>query len=237
MSLKLLSIIIPVYNEINTIEKIIKKVDEVESNDYKKQVIIVDDFSNDGTREFLIDLKRLRSDYTIIFQNKNIGKGKAIRTGLKHVKGEYTIIQDADLEYDPNEINLLIDPILKGVANVVYSSRFIGGKPHRVLYFWHSIANKYLTYLSNLFTGLNLTDMESGYKLFDTKLLNSLDLKENGFGFEPEVTAKICKIPDLRLYEVGISYYGRTYHEGKKISLIDAFKALFCIIKYNLSIF
>ena len=233
MNTRLLSIIIPVYNEINTIEKVLYKVDSVELNSYDKQVILVDDFSSDGTREYLINLKRLRNDYTIIFQNKNIGKGKAIRTALKHVKGEYTIIQDADLEYDPKEINLLMEPILKNEANVVYSSRFSGGKPHRVIYFWHSIANKYLTFLSNIFTGLNLTDIESGYKLFETKIINSIKLKENGFGFEPEVTAKISKIPNIKIYEVGISYYGRTYDEGKKINLKDAFIAVYCIVKYN----
>jgi len=226
-----LSIIIPCYNEINTINEVIKRVKS--SKIKSKQIIIVDDFSTDGTRELLSNFAD--ESIQIIFKNKNQGKGAAILKGIELATGEITIIQDADLEYDPEEYEKIINPILLGKADVVYGSRFQGAQPHRVVYFWHRLGNGFLTLLSNIMTDLNLTDMETCYKAFRTEILKSIDIKEKRFGFEPEITAKVAR-KRLRIYEVGISYYGRTYEEGKKIGWRDGVRAIWCIIKYNLLI-
>jgi len=237
MNKQKLSIIIPVYNEEATIYSILSKIEKVRLiDDIQKEIIIVNDCSKDDTKgaiqKYIIDNHNIPIRY---FEHEiNKGKGAALRTGILKATGEYLIIQDADLEYDPNEYNDLLKPIIAGFADVVYGSRFMGGNPHRVLYFWHSIGNNFLTFLSNIFTNLNLTDMETCYKLFDTKIIQAINLKENRFGFEPEITAKISRIPKLRIYEVGISYYGRTYIEGKKIGWKDGFRAVYCIIKYGL---
>ena len=222
-----LSIIIPCYNEKNTIEEIINAVSNCPVID--KEIIVVDDFSTDGTRELLNKFQDIR----IAFHNKNMGKGAALRTGFKMATGDICIVQDADLEYDPQELPIVINPILEGKADVVFGSRFLSGRPHRVVYFWHSVGNGVLTLLSNFFTDLNLTDMETCYKAFRTEIIKSIKIRENRFGFEPEITAKISKM-NLRIYEVGISYYGRTYSEGKKIGWRDGFRAIYCILKYNL---
>ena len=222
-----LSIIIPCYNEINTILQIIDAVKSCPVDD--KEIIIVDDFSSDGTRELLNNISGIKT----YFHNKNQGKGAALRSGFKLATGDICIVQDADLEYDPQELPIVIDPILKGKADVVFGSRFLSGRPHRVVYFWHSVGNGILTLLSNFFTDLNLTDMETCYKAFKTDIIQSINIRENRFGFEPEITAKISKM-NLRIYEVGISYYGRTYSEGKKIGWRDGFRAIYCILKYNL---
>jgi len=233
----ILSIVIPAYNEGKTIHLILNKVKDVKLPDgIKKEIIIVNDFSKDNTEEAITSYKNLHAELNIQYYKHefNKGKGAALHTGIKEAKGDYIIIQDADLEYDPEEYNILLKPILLGMADVVYGSRFIGGKPHRILFFWHSIGNKVLTTLSNMFTNLNLTDMETCYKLFRADIVKGLNLKENRFGFEPEVTAKISQIKDIRIYEVGISYYGRTYEEGKKIGWKDGFRAIYCILKYGL---
>jgi glycosyltransferase involved in cell wall biosynthesis len=232
-----LSIVIPAYNEAATIHRILDKIKEVNLiNDGQKQIIIVDDCSSDNTDAAIADYITKNDSLSIKFlkHKVNMGKGAALRTGIQNASGDYTIIQDADLEYDPREYNNLLFPIVEGNADVVFGSRFMGGNPHRILFFWHTIGNKFLTFLSNMFTNLNLTDMETCYKLFDTKMLQSLPLQENRFGFEPEVTAKIARVPKVRIYEVGISYYGRTYEEGKKINWKDGFRAIYCIFKYNL---
>ena len=225
----LLSVIVPCFNEIKTLDKVINNIQgsPVES----KEIIIVDDFSSDGSREFL---KNVQS-YNIktIFHNKNLGKGAALCSGISLAKGKIIIIQDADLEYDPNQFPDIIEPIVNGKADVVYGSRFQGGQPHRVVYFWHRIGNGFLTLLSNIFTDINLTDMETCYKAFRREIIQQIKIEENRFGFEPEITAKIAKL-DCRIYEVGISYYGRTYKEGKKIGWRDGVWAIWCILKYNL---
>ena len=229
-----LSIIIPCYNEKDTIEIIVRKV--IQSlNNYKflnYEIVIVDDCSDDGTIEVLKNLRQNDKIFTH-FHEKNLGKGSAIQTALKHLTGDIIIIQDADLEYDPNQFPDIIEPIVNGKADVVYGSRFQGGQPHRVVYFWHRIGNGFLTLLSNIFTDINLTDMETCYKAFRREIIQQIKIEENRFGFEPEITAKIAKL-DCRIYEVGISYYGRTYKEGKKIGWRDGFWAIWCILKYNL---
>ena len=234
---KTLSIIIPVYNEENTIVSILEALEKVILiSDFQKEIIMVDDCSTDNSKSII---KKYISDHPNInakyfSHEKNMGKGAALHSGIQHATGDYITIQDADLEYDPQEFNLLLKPIIDGFADVVYGSRFSGGKPHRILFFWHTIGNIFLTFLSNIFTDLNLTDMETCYKMFKSEHIKSLRLKEKRFGFEPEVTAKISRIPKVRIYEVGISYYGRTYEEGKKIGWKDGFRAIYCILKYNL---
>ena len=235
--MKKLSIIIPAYNEGKTIHFILDKLKSVSLiNNIEKEIIIVNDASKDDTEEsinrYISENKELNIQYYKHPVNK--GKGAALHTGISKAKGEYLIIQDADLEYDPNEYNELLKPVVSGFADVVYGSRFMGGNPHRILFFWHTIGNRLLTLLSNMFTNLNLTDMETCYKLFRTDIIQGIQLYENRFGFEPEVTAKISRIKKIRIYEVGISYYGRTYEEGKKIGWKDGFRAIYCILKYGL---
>lgn len=235
--MKKLSIIIPVYNEEKFITRLLDKVIAVHLlNKIEKEIIIIDDASTDNTNQIINEYIIKNTNYTILFnkQDKNYGKGAAIRKGIELASGDIIIIQDADLEYNPNEYNRVIKPILDGYADVVYGSRFIGSQPHRILYYWHRAGNSLLTWLSNIFSNLNLTDMETCYKAFRSEIIKSLKLKENRFGFEPEVTAKIAKIKGIRIYEVGVSYYGRTYADGKKINWKDGFRALWVILKYNL---
>jgi len=232
-----LSIIIPAYNEGPTIHRILDRIKAVQLvNQMEKEIIITNDCSTDNTEESILRYKADHPDLNIQYFKHpvNKGKGAALHTGISKATGDYVVIQDADLEYDPKEYNLLLQPILDGFADVVYGSRFMGGNPHRILFFWHSIGNKFLTALSNAFTNLNLTDMETCYKMFRREMIQGLQLKENRFGFEPEVTAKIARINKIRIYEVGISYYGRSYEEGKKIGWRDGFRAIYCILKYNL---
>lgn len=232
-----LSIIIPAYNEASTIHLILNKIKQVSLlNGIEKEIIIVNDCSKDATEQAVKNYMDSNVELNIQYFKHEINKGKgaALHTGISKATGEYLIIQDADLEYDPNEYNILLKPILDGFADVVYGSRFMGGKAHRILFFWHTIGNKMLTFMSNLFTNLNLSDMESCYKLFRTDIIQNIKLRENRFGFEPEVTSKISRIPNIRIYEVGISYYGRTYLEGKKIGWKDGFRALYCIVKFGL---
>lgn len=234
---KTLSLVIPAYNEGRTIHLILDKIQTaVLPENIQLEVIITNDCSKDDTEDAILKYMAANPQLPIVYQKHEVnrGKGAALHTGIAKATGDYVLIQDADLEYDPREYPILLKPILEGNADVVYGSRFMGGKPHRILFFWHSIGNQFLTFLSNVMTNLNLTDMETCYKLFKREVIQGLDLKENRFGFEPEVTAKISRIPNIRIYEVGISYYGRTYADGKKIGWRDGFRAIYCILKYNL---
>lgn len=230
-----LSVVIPAYNEENTILSILEQVLGFKLEEIQLEMIIINDCSTDGTRALVESYINENPAQTIrlIHQEKNMGKGAAIRRGIDEASGDFLIIQDADLEYDPREYKDLLNPLLNDKADVVYGSRFMGSNPHRILFFWHSLGNKLLTFLSNLFNNLNLTDMETCYKMFRSEVIKKIHLQENRFGFEPEVTAKIARIPGIRIYEVGISYYGRTYSEGKKINWKDGFRAIYCIIKYG----
>ena len=237
MEIKKLSIIIPAYNEGNTIHLILDKISGVKLiHNIQKELIIVNDRSTDDTEQAIHNYQVTHPDLDIQYfkHDTNRGKGAALHTGISKATGEYLIIQDADLEYDPAEYNDLLKPVCDGFADVVYGSRFMGSNPHRILFFWHTIGNNFLTFLSNMFSNLNLTDMETCYKLFDTKLIQSIKLTEQRFGFEPEVTQKIARVPKIRIYEVGISYYGRTYDDGKKIGWKDGVRAIYCILKYGL---
>jgi glycosyltransferase involved in cell wall biosynthesis len=235
--IKTLSIVIPAYNEGPTIHRILDRIKAVVlMNGIAKEIIIVNDCSRDNTEESILAYKAANTDLNIQYYKHEVnqGKGAALHTGISKAKGEFLIIQDADLEYDPEEYNILLSPIVRGDADVVYGSRFMGGNPHRMLFFWHTIGNNFLTFLSNMFSNLNMTDMETCYKMFRTSTIQGIKLQEKRFGFEPEITAKIARIPKIRIYEVGISYYGRTYEEGKKIGAVDGFRAIYCILKYNL---
>ena len=240
VNIKRLSIIIPVYNEEKTITLILDRINEVKLiRNIEKEVIIVNDCSNDNTEQIIQNYISNNSHLTINYfkylkHSTNQGKGAAIHTGISEATGEYLLVQDADLEYDPGEYNILLKPIVLGSADVVYGSRLMGGNPHRILFFWHSIGNRVLTFFSNMLTNLNLTDMETGYKLFRTDIIQRIQLHEKRFGFEPEVTAKVAMVPGIRIYEVGISYYGRTFAEGKKIGWKDGIRAIYCILKYGL---
>lgn len=232
-----LSIVIPAYNEGPTIHHILNKIKAVRlTQNISKEIILVNDCSKDNTESSIMAYQAENPDLPITYYKHevNMGKGAALHTGIRQATGDIVIIQDADLEYNPEEYNILLQPILDGFADVVYGSRFMGGNPHRILFFWHSIGNRWLTTASNMLTNLNLTDMETCYKVFKREIIQGIKLEEKRFGFEPEVTAKISRIPKIRIYEVGISYYGRTYEEGKKIGMKDAFRALYCIIKYNI---
>ena len=235
--MKKLSIVIPVYNEQATILDILNTLLEVKLiGGLKKELVLVNDNSTDESEKLILSFKKKYPKTDILYEKhlKNKGKGAALNTGFKLATGDIIIVQDADLEYDPHEFNRLLKPILDGFADVVYGSRFKGSNPHRALFFWHTIGNNFLTFLSNMFSNLNITDMETCYKMFRSEIIKSIEIKENRFGIEPEITAKISKIKKIRIYEVGISYYGRTYEEGKKIGWKDGFRAIYCIIKYNL---
>jgi glycosyltransferase involved in cell wall biosynthesis len=238
MSITKLSILIPAYNEEKTIHLILNRIKEVELiNGIQKELIIVNDASKDKTAEKVQEYMKNNSELDIQFfsQEVNQGKGAAINRAIKEASGDYLVVQDADLEYDPQEYNLLLKPVLMDNADVVYGSRFIGHHPHRILFFWHSIGNKFLTNLSNMMTNLNLSDMETCYKLIRSSIAKSITIKEKRFGIEPEITAKLARVSKVRIYEVGISYYGRTYEEGKKIGWKDGFRAIYCILKYRFS--
>ena len=233
---EILSVIVPAFNEAPTIEAILGELGKLEIGGIDLEVLVINDCSTDGTGsvvEVFME-KHPALPVRLINQDRNMGKGAAIRRGIEEAAGDYLVVQDADLEYDPREFHDLLAPIRSGRADVVYGSRFMGSKPHRILFFWHSLGNKMLTFMSNMFTNLNLTDMETCYKMFRSDIIKKIYLQENRFGFEPEVTAKIARIPNVRIYEVGISYYGRTYADGKKINWKDGFRAIYCILKYGL---
>lgn len=235
IDIKTLTIIIPAYNEERTLAVVLDKISRVHLlRQIRKEIIVVNDCSKDHTEEVLHRYRAVHPGENIVYHKHpvNQGKGAAIQSGIKLATGEFLLIQDADLEYDPGQYNTLLKPILDGYADVVYGSRFMGGSAHRILFFWHSIGNRFLTFLSNMFSNLNLTDMETGYKVFRTSMIQRITLREKRFGFEPEVTAKISRMPDVRIYEVGISYYGRTYKEGKKINWRDGIRTIYCIFKY-----
>jgi glycosyltransferase involved in cell wall biosynthesis len=237
MQIKTLSIIIPAYNEADTIHLILNKIKSVVLiDDIEKEIIIINDCSTDDTEGAIAGYLASTPELNIQYYKHdfNRGKGASLHTGISKATGEYLIIQDADLEYDPEEYNDLLKPVCRGFADVVYGSRFMGNNPHRILFFWHTIGNRWLTFASNMFANLNLTDMETCYKLFNTKIIQSIPLTEKRFGFEPEITQKIARVPKIRIYEVGISYYGRTYEDGKKIGWKDGVRAIYCILKYGL---
>lgn len=227
------SVIIPVYNEKNTIDQLLDRVKKSTVLGWDKEIVVVEDFSTDGTREHLQNLAKT-GEFTILFHEKNQGKGAALRTGIGAATGEYILVQDADLEYDPAEYPKLLDPVTRYGADVVYGSRFMGDSAHRVVYYWHYLGNQFLTTLSNMFSNLNLTDMETCYKVIKRSLFTTIQLQQNRFGFDPEITAKIAKIKGVKIFEVGISYNGRTYAEGKKITWKDGFRVIYCIVKYGL---
>ena len=232
-----ISIVIPAFNEAGTIGQILRKIERAELIEaLEKEVLVVNDCSADDTEGAVLAYGKENPGLTLryIRHERNLGKGAALRTGIRHATGDFLIIQDADLEYDPDEYNILLRPMLDGVADVVYGSRFMGGNVHRVLLFWHTVGNRFLTLLSNILTNMNLTDMETCYKLFRAEVIKGITIEEDRFGFEPEITAKVARIPGIRVYEAGISYYGRTYAEGKKINWKDGFRAIYCILKYNL---
>jgi len=236
MIVKALSIIIPVYNEASTIHQVLERVCSVQLvNQIEKEIIVIDDGSTDNSAEIIKNFMASTKETIKFFAHRpNRGKGATVAEGIRQATGDFVVIQDADLEYDPWEYNILLEPIIQGHADVVYGSRFLGGKAHRILFFWHSLGNRFLTFLSNMFTNLNLTDMETCYKMIRTSMVTDITVQEKRFGFEPEITAKLAKIKDIRIYEVGISYYGRKFKEGKKINWRDGIRAIYCIIKYNL---
>lgn len=230
-----LSIVIPVYNEEKPLGEIVAAVAAAPSSGLDKELVIVNDCSKDGSQAIIDKLKAEHPDWICLRHEVNQGKGAALRTGFAAATGDIVLIQDADLEYDPKEYPTLLAPILGGHADIVFGSRFLGGGAHRVVYYWHYVGNRFLTFLSNVFTNINLTDMETCYKVFKREIIQSVEIKENRFGFEPEITAKISRIPDVRIYEVPISYYGRSYKEGKKIGWRDGFRAIWCILKYGVA--